>query len=159
MEGCWHKTSACSLQRQLRRDFQAVITLKWSRKFYEKLNYRENWKTLPCVIIFWMERKFFLFFFYSNSRIRPMAHSGFYEFHLLHGLQGSLFHSGLYQKACFATCPSFTLSTCPSQPCLYLLILLLTENAHCSFPTSLFLLLRQTCTGLCRSHQSHFCSL
>jgi hypothetical protein len=89
MEGCWHKTTSCSLQRQLLTDFQAVITSKWSRKFYEKFNYRDNWQT-PCAIIFFIKWNFFLFFFSSTSRIRRIAHSGFYEFHLLHDLSRSL---------------------------------------------------------------------
>jgi hypothetical protein len=39
--------------------------------------------------------------FLFNSRITPMACTGFYEFHLLHGLPGSLLPLGLYQRACF----------------------------------------------------------
>jgi hypothetical protein len=45
----------------------------------------------------------FFFFSSSNSRIRSLVCSGFYEFHLLCGLPGSLLPSGLYQRACFGT--------------------------------------------------------
>jgi hypothetical protein len=32
----------------------------------------------------------------SNLGIRPMAGSGFYEYHLLHSVRGSLLHLGLH---------------------------------------------------------------
>jgi hypothetical protein len=74
-----------------------------------------------------------LLLLHSNSRIRPLACSGFYELHLLRGLPGSLLPLGLYQIACFGTRPSSILSTCSSQSCLYLIILSLTENTPNSF--------------------------
>jgi hypothetical protein len=51
-------------------------------------------------------------YFFSISRIRSLAYSGFYEFHLLRGLPGSLLPLGLYQRACSGTHPSSSLSTC-----------------------------------------------
>jgi hypothetical protein len=44
---------------------------------------------------------FFFFFFSSNLRIKLMAYSGFYEFHLPHSLPGFPLSLGLYQRACF----------------------------------------------------------
>jgi hypothetical protein len=70
----------------------------------------------------------FFFFFFSNSRIRPLTCSDVYEFHLLRGLPGSLLPLGLYQITCFGTRPSSVLSTCSSQCCLFILILSLIEN-------------------------------
>jgi hypothetical protein len=65
---------------------------------------------------------FFFFFYYYNSRITPMASSGFYEFHLLHGLPVSRLSLRLRQIALrlrqiafFGTCPSSILFTYPGQ--------------------------------------------
>jgi hypothetical protein len=38
---------------------------------------------MMCVMLYFVV-------FFSNSKIRPMAFSGFYEFRLLHGLPGPL---------------------------------------------------------------------
>jgi hypothetical protein len=84
---------------------------------------------------------YLLLFFFSNLRISPLACSGFYEFHLLRGLARSLLPLGLYQRACFGTRPSYTLSTCSSQSCLCLLIPSLIENTPNSFLISSFLIL------------------
>jgi hypothetical protein len=89
---------------------------------------------LLCTLIFKI-------FFFSNSRINPLACSSFYEFHILRGLPGSLLPLGLYQRACFSTRPPSILPTCSSQSCLCLLILSLIENTPNSFLISSFLIL------------------
>jgi hypothetical protein len=48
---------------------------------------------------------------FYNSRIMPMACSGFCDFHFLRGLPGSYLPSGLRQIACFGTRPSSILFT------------------------------------------------
>jgi hypothetical protein len=48
----------------------------------------------------------FIFFFSTNSRIRPMACSGFYEFHFIHGLPRCLLPLGLYHTPCLNTRPT-----------------------------------------------------
>jgi hypothetical protein len=57
----------------------------------------------------------------SNSIIRPMACSGFYELHLLRGLPRSLLPLGLHREACSSLAHT-------SQSCLYLPVLPFVEN-------------------------------
>jgi hypothetical protein len=83
----------------------------------------------------------FLFFFSSSSRIRLLASSVFYKFHLLHGLLGSLLLLGLYQGVCFGTRFSSIISACSSRSCLYILTVSFAENTRKHFLLSAFLIL------------------
>jgi hypothetical protein len=56
-----------------------------------------------------------LFFFFSNWRIWSKDSTGFYEFHNLHALPGSLLPLGPYRRVFLG---SSTLSTCSRQSCL-----------------------------------------
>jgi hypothetical protein len=85
-------------------------------------------------------RIIFFFFSSSDSRIRPMAYPGFYEFHLLRGLAGSLLPSGQHPTGCFGTRPSPVLSACSCKPRECPLVLSLIENTPNSFLISSFLI-------------------